>query len=72
MKPIDGLADHLMAPNWDDIPQATKLLQEALSLDVQTLGYEWLEKEDSSEGRCEHENRLNRRPPDSRRVTVPQ
>ncbi|MGA9535452.1 MAG: multiheme c-type cytochrome ExtKL [Desulfobacterales bacterium] len=44
MKPIDGLADHLMAPNWDDIPQTTKLLQEALSLDVQTLGYEWLEK----------------------------
>ena len=44
MKPIDGLADHLMAPNWDDIPQTTKLLQAALSLDVQTLGYEWLEK----------------------------
>lgn len=43
MKPIDGLADHLMAPNWDDVPQTAKLLQEALSLDVQTLGYEWLE-----------------------------
>ena len=33
-----------MAPNWDDIPQTTKLLKEALSLDVQTLGCEWLEK----------------------------
>ena len=44
MKPIDGLADHLLAPNWDDIPHTRKLLQEALSLDVQTLGYEWLEK----------------------------
>ena len=48
MKPINGLADHLMAPNFDDIPQTTKLLQEALSLDVQTLGYEWREHRKTS------------------------
>jgi hypothetical protein len=39
---VNGMADHLMAPNWDDVPQATKILQEAISLDVQSLGYEWL------------------------------
>lgn len=43
MKPIEGLADHLMALNWNDIPQTTKFLQEAISLKVQILGYEWLE-----------------------------
>ena len=74
MKPIDGLADHLMAPNWDDIPQTTELLQAAPSLDVQTLGYEWLEKAKTYVPKIivEHEGRFDRRTPDSRRVTIPQ
>jgi len=44
LKPINGQADHLIAPNWDDVPHTTKILQQTLSMDVQTLGYEWLQK----------------------------
>lgn len=44
MKPINGKADHLIAPNWDDVAGSTQRLKEALSLDVQTVGYEWLLK----------------------------
>lgn len=44
MKPINGKADHLIGPNWDDIAQTTERLKKSLSLDVQTLGYEWLLK----------------------------
>jgi len=33
--------DHLIAPNWND-PGTAGLLSDAISLDVQTLGYEWL------------------------------
>jgi nitrate/TMAO reductase-like tetraheme cytochrome c subunit len=33
--------DHLIAPDWND-PATAGLLSRAISLDVQTLGYEWL------------------------------
>ena len=36
--------DHLIAPNWNDQKGAEELLAKAISLDVQTLGYEWLKK----------------------------
>ena len=44
MKKIGGKADHLIAPNWNDIEQSSSLLKEAVSLEVETLGYRWLEK----------------------------
>jgi len=44
MKPINGKADHLIAPNWNDQKATEELLSKAISLDVQTLGYEWLKK----------------------------
>lgn len=36
--------DHLIAPNWNDQKGSEELLKKAISLDVQTLGYEWLKK----------------------------
>lgn len=36
--------DHLIPPNFNDDKQTSELLAQALSLDVQTLGYEWLRK----------------------------
>jgi nitrate/TMAO reductase-like tetraheme cytochrome c subunit len=36
--------DHLIAPNFNDDKQTSALLGDALSLDVETLGYEWLRK----------------------------
>jgi nitrate/TMAO reductase-like tetraheme cytochrome c subunit len=36
--------DHLIAPNFNDVEQTSALLADALSLDVETLGYEWLRK----------------------------
>jgi len=36
--------DHLIAPNFNDDKQTSALLADALSLDVETLGYEWLRK----------------------------
>lgn len=36
--------DHLIAPNFNDDKQTSEILAGALSLDVQTLGYEWLRK----------------------------
>jgi len=36
--------DHLIAPNFNDDKQTSELLAKALTLDVQTLGYEWLRK----------------------------
>lgn len=36
--------DHLIAPNFNDDKQTSELLAKALSLDVETLGYEWLRK----------------------------
>lgn len=39
--------DHLIAPNWNDRAQSSALLKEAISLDVQTLGYQFLPKKDA-------------------------
>lgn len=36
--------DHLIAPNWNDDKGTSELLAKAITLDVQTLGYEWLKK----------------------------
>ena len=36
--------DHLIAPNFNDDKGTSELLGKAISLDVQTLGYEWLRK----------------------------
>jgi len=36
--------DHLIAPNWNDQKASEELLKKAISLDVQTVGYEWLKK----------------------------
>lgn len=36
--------DHLIAPNFNDEKQTSELLASALSLHVETLGYEWLRK----------------------------
>ncbi len=44
MAKIDGLADHLLAPNFNDLEGTKQILQKAIWLDVQTLGYEWLRK----------------------------
>ena len=44
MKEIDGVADHLFAPNWNDVEGTKKLLQENISLDIDTVGYDWLLK----------------------------
>jgi formate-dependent nitrite reductase cytochrome c552 subunit len=44
MEKVDGFADHLIAPNWDDLEGTKKILQDTISMDVQTVGYEWLLK----------------------------
>lgn len=44
MKPINGKADHLIAPNFNDDKQTSELLANAINLEVDTLGYEWLRK----------------------------
>jgi len=44
MKPVGGAADHLFAPNWNDKEGTSKFLAQNISLDVQTLGYQWLRK----------------------------
>lgn len=36
--------DHLIAPNFNNDKQTSELLASALSLDVETLGYDWLRK----------------------------
>lgn len=36
--------DHLIAPNWDDREGSSKLLEKTISLDVQTVGYQFLYK----------------------------
>lgn len=36
--------DHLIAPNFNDDKQTSELLAKAITLDIQTLGYEWLRK----------------------------
>ena len=42
MKKVDGFADHLIAPNWNDHEGTLKILQETVSMDVQTVGFDWL------------------------------
>ena len=44
MKKVDGFADHLLAPDWNDLEGTKKLLQEAISMDIDTVGYDWLLK----------------------------
>jgi len=44
MQKVDGVADHLLAPNWNDLEGTKKLLQEAITLDIDTVGYDWLLK----------------------------
>ena len=44
MKEVDGVADHLFAPNWNDLEGTKKLLQNSISLDIDTVGYDWLLK----------------------------
>lgn len=44
MRPVNGKPDHLMPPNWDDTAGSSELLKKSVSLDVQTVGYEWLRK----------------------------
>jgi hypothetical protein len=44
MAEVDGFADHLLAPNFDDLEGTKQILQKAIWFDVQTLGYEWLRK----------------------------
>ncbi|MBI4823503.1 MAG: cytochrome C [Nitrospirae bacterium] len=36
--------DHLIAPDWNDEKATVELLGKAISLDVQTVGYDWLRK----------------------------
>jgi nitrate/TMAO reductase-like tetraheme cytochrome c subunit len=36
--------DHLIAPNFNDDKQTSELYAKALTLDIETLGYEWLKK----------------------------
>lgn len=44
MPKVNGKADHLLAPNFDDIAGTSERLKRDIYLDVQTLGYEWLRK----------------------------
>ncbi|HET6922050.1 MAG TPA: multiheme c-type cytochrome ExtKL [Anaeromyxobacteraceae bacterium] len=44
MKKAGGKADHVFLPNWNDKESASRMLGENISLDVQTLGYQWLRK----------------------------
>jgi hypothetical protein len=44
MKEVKGKADHLIAPNFNDVRHTSELLGKAITLDVQTLGYQWLRK----------------------------
>lgn len=44
MQEVGGFADHLIAPNWDDLEGTKKLLQKSIELEVDTVGYDWLLK----------------------------
>jgi len=44
MKKVGGKADHLFPPNFNDKESTSKMLAENLTLDVETLGYQWLRK----------------------------
>ncbi len=43
MKPVDGQADHTFKPNFNDRQETEELLRKTISLDVETLAYEWIE-----------------------------
>ena len=43
MKPVDGQADHTFKPNFNDRQKTEALLRKTISLDVETLAYEWIE-----------------------------
>jgi len=44
MKKVNGKADHLIGPNFDDKAEAGDFLSKNIHLDVETLGYQWLRK----------------------------
>jgi hypothetical protein len=44
MQEVEGFADHLIAPNWNDLEGTKKILQSTIAMDVQTVGYDWLLK----------------------------
>ena len=44
MKKINGKADHVFTPNFNDKDQTADFLGKHINLDVQTLGYQWLRK----------------------------
>ncbi|HZY05271.1 MAG TPA: multiheme c-type cytochrome ExtKL [Anaeromyxobacteraceae bacterium] len=44
MRKVGKVADHTFPPNWDDKESTSKMLADNISLDVQTLGYQWLRK----------------------------
>jgi mono/diheme cytochrome c family protein len=44
MKNVNGKADHLIGPNFNDKVQTADFLNKNIHLDVQTLGYQWLRK----------------------------
>ncbi|HXX57951.1 MAG TPA: multiheme c-type cytochrome ExtKL [Thermodesulfovibrionales bacterium] len=44
MKKVDGKADHLLAPDFNDKKETGELLSKSIQLDVQTLGYQFLRK----------------------------
>lgn len=44
MKKINGKADHLIGPNFNDKKETGDFLSKNIHLDVQTLGYQWLRK----------------------------
>ncbi len=44
MKKINGNADHLIGPNFNDKGQTGDFLSKNIHLEVQTLGYQWLRK----------------------------
>ena len=44
MKKVGEKADHLFPPNWNDKAKTSELLSKTITLDVQTLGFQWLRK----------------------------
>jgi hypothetical protein len=44
MKKVGGKADHLFPPNWNDKESTSSMLSQNVTLDVETLGYQWLRK----------------------------
>lgn len=40
----DGYADHRMLPDWNNTEMMSERLAKSLAMDIQTMGYEWLQK----------------------------